>query len=222
MDSHAYRQVAPMNQDFPVSKRRSRLPWVLLVLVVAVIACVTLYRQFRSPPTMANASQSVESNDRGVNARRLSPEEIRALASRSQGTSSQATARNMGEMLEKRKRMAAATQERIQKRNAAMAARFAAEKPDPAWANAHEKDLVSLQGSDPMRDAGAKATNLQADCRSTMCRVQADFPDAGAAANWLQLYMGGVGDSLPVATAHQIVNPDGSVRVEIYGMGRKR
>jgi len=211
-----------MNQDPSASKRRSPLPWVLLVLVVAVIAGVTLYRQYRSPQATANPSQTVGSNHRGVTAKSLSPEEIRALARRSQGTSSQATARNMGEMLEKRKRMAAATQERIQKRNAAMASRFAAEKPDPAWANAHEKDLVSLQDSDPMRDAGAKATSLQADCRSTMCRVQADFPDAGAAANWLQLYMGGVGDSLPVATAHQIVNPDGSVRVEIYGVARKR
>ena len=211
-----------MNQDPSASKRRSPLPWVLLVLVVAVIAGVTLYRQYRSPQATANPSQAVGSNHRGVTAKSLSPEEIRALARRSQGTPSQATARNMGEMLEKRKRMAAATQERIQKRNAAMASRFAAEKPDPAWANAHEKDLVSLQDSDPMRDAGAKATSLQADCRSTMCRVQADFPDAGAAANWLQLYMGGVGDSLPVATAHQIVNPDGSVRVEIYGVARKR
>lgn len=211
-----------MNQDSSASKRRSPLPWVLLVLVVAVIAGVTLYRQYRSSQATANPSQSVGSDDRAVTAKGLSPEEIRALARRSQGMSSQATARNMGEMLEKRKRMAAATQERVRKRNAAMAGRFAAEKPDPAWANAHERDLVSLQDSDPMRDAGAKATNLQADCRSTMCRVQADFPDAGAAANWLQLYMGGVGDSLPVATAHQIVNPDGSVRVEIYGVARKR
>jgi len=222
MDSHAYRQVVPMNQDFSTSKRRSRLPWVLLALVVMVIAGVTLYRQFRSQSTTASHSQSVESTGREATARRLSPEEIRALASRSPGVPGQATARDMAEMMEKRKRMAAASQERIQKRNAAMIGRFAAAKPDPSWSNAHEKDLASLQDSDPMRDAGAKAANFQADCRSTMCRVQADFPDAGAAANWLQLYMGSVGDRLPVATAHQVTNPDGSVRVEIYGMGRKR
>lgn len=211
-----------MSQDFPASERRSRLPWVLLVLIVALIAAVTLYRQFRSTSATENPSQSAESTGREVTARRLSPEEIRALARRSQATSSQATARNMDEMLEERKRMAAASQARMQKRNAAMAGRFAAEKSDPSWANAHEKDLVSLQDSDPMRDAGVKAADFQADCRSTMCRVQADFPDASAAANWLQLYMGSVGDRLPVATAHKITNPDGSVRVEIYGVGRKR
>lgn len=210
-----------MNQNFSISKRRSRLPWALLVLVVMVIAGVTLYRQFRPPPATENPSRSVESTGREATAR-LSAEEIRALARRSPGVSGQATARDMAEMMEKRKRMAASSQERIQKRNAAMVGRFAAEKPDPSWSNAHEKDLAALQDSDPMRDAGAKAGNFQADCRSTMCRVQADFPDAGAAADWLQLYMGSVGDRLPVATAHQVTNPDGSVRVEIYGVGRKR
>jgi hypothetical protein len=128
----------------------------------------------------------------------------------------------MAGMMEKRKRMAQATQARNRERNAAMVGRFAAERPDPAWSSSHEKALASLQDSDPMRDAGARAANLQIDCRSTMCRIQGDFPDAGAAANWLQLYMSGVGDQLPVATAHQVTNPDGSVRVEIYGIGRKR
>ena len=125
------------------------------------------------------------------------------------------------DMMEKRKRMAAASQERTQKRNAAMAGSFSAEKSDPAWSGAHERELASLQDSDPMRDAGVKAGNFRAECRSTMCRIQADFPDASAAASWLQLYMGGVGDRLPVATAHQVTNPDGSVRIEIYGVGRK-
>jgi hypothetical protein len=222
MESHADSEVVQMSHDFPVSKRRSRLPWVLLVLIVALIVGVTLYRQFRTPSITAELPQTVESTERGVTARRLSPEEIRALARRSPGMSGQATALDMTAMIEKRKRMAAASQERIQKRNVAMVQAFAAEKPDAAWSNAHERDLASLQDSDPMRDAGVKAANLDVDCRSTMCRIQADFPDAGAAASWLQIYMGSVGDRLPVATAHKVTNPDGSVRVEIYGVGRKR
>lgn len=210
-----------MNQDSAASTRRSRLPWILLSLVVAVIAGVTLYRQFRSPADTAPSSPAVgEAGDPGVAARRLSPDEIRALAKRSPGTSGAATAVDMAQMMEKRKRMAEATQARIRERNAAMVQRFSAEKPDPSWSSAHEKDLASLQDSDPMRDAGAKAENFQADCRSTMCRIQGDFPDAGAAADWLQVYMSSVGDRLPVATAQQIRNPDGSVRVEIYGVGR--
>ena len=211
-----------MNQDFSASKRRTRLPWVLLALVVMVIAGVTLYRQFRSPSTAPAPAQAVESTDRGIAVGRLSPEQIRALARRSPGMSGQATAMDAAAMMEKRKRMAAANQERIQKRNVAMVETFAAEKPDPAWAGAHERGLASLQDSDPMRDAGAKARNFQAECRSSMCRIQGDFPDAGMASDWLQLYMAGVGDQLPVATAHQIRNPDGSVRIEIYGVGRKK
>ena len=212
-----------MNQNPAGTPRRSYLPWLLLGLVVALIAGITLYRQFRSPPTTATPSKAVvEPADRGTGAGRLSPEEIRALAQRAPLASGSATARNMAEMLEKRKRMAEATQARNQQRNAAMASSFAAEKADPAWSGTHEKGLASLQDSGPMHDAGVKAENFQAECRSSMCRIQADFPGQSMASDWLQLYMSSVGDRLPVATAHQIRNPDGSVHVEIYGVGRKK
>lgn len=211
-----------MNPDPTGMPRRSRLPWVLLVLIVAVIAGVTLYRHFTAIDAAEVVAQPDATAAQGTGPRRLSAEEIRALARRSPGTTAPATARNMAEMMQKRARMAEATQARIQQRNTAMASRFSTEKPDPSWAGAHEKELVSLQDSDPMRDAGAKAENFQVECRSSMCRIQGDFKDAGAAGSWLQLYMSGVGDSLPVATAHQIRNPDGTVRVEIYGLGRQK
>jgi hypothetical protein len=212
-----------MSQEAGAAARRSRLPWVLLAAVVAVIAGVTLYRQFQSGAGQpAGSPDAADATATGIRVRDLSPEQLRALAAGSPGQSGPATAGDMAGMMEKRKRMAQATQARNRERNAAMVGRFAAERPDPAWSSSHEKALASLQDSDPMRDAGARAANLQIDCRSTMCRIQGDFPDAGAAANWLQLYMSGVGDQLPVATAHQVTNPDGSVRVEIYGIGRKR
>lgn len=210
-----------MSQNPVGTPRRSYLPWILLGLVVAMIASVTLYRQFSATDAPEEASVSGTA-ERGSDHRRPSPEEIRALARRSPLASGTATARNMTELLEKRKRMTEAAQARIQQRNAAMASRFSAEKSDPVWSGAHERDLASLQDSDPMRDAGVKAENFRAECRSSMCRVQGDFADAGTASTWLQLYMGSVGDRLPVATAHQIRNPDGSVRVEIYGVGRKK
>ncbi len=209
-----------MNRNLSETKRRSRLPWLLLALVVAVIAGVTLYRQFGSPSGTARpAETALEPDGRASPGTHPSPGEIRTPASRSPG---RATARDMAEMMEKRERVAEATQARTRERNAALAARFAAEKPDPSWSSAHEADLASLQDSDPMRDAGAKAANFHADCRSTTCRIQADFPDSSAAADWLQVYMASVGDRLSVATAHKTTNPDGSVRMEIYGVGRKR
>jgi hypothetical protein len=215
MDETIMKDTQPMN-------RRSRLPWIMLGLVVAVIAGVTLFRQFRST---AEPGSSVEAanTDRagGMSLQRLSPDELRALASRSPAQTGPATARDMAGMMEKRKRIAEATQARIEKRNTEMSSRYSAEKIDPKWSTAHAQELGSLQDSGSMRDAGAKVANFQADCRSTMCRIQGDFPNPGMAADWLQLYMGSVGDRLPVATAHQIRNPDGSVRVEIYGVGRK-
>lgn len=206
-----------MNDQPAGAPRRSRLPWILLALVVAVIAGVTLYRQFRSP---ADVGESALDPAAG-RTQPLSGEEMRSLAAAAPKASGVATPRDMAEMMQKRASMAATSQTRIQRRNADMASRFSAEKADPAWSGAHEKDLASLQDSGPMRDAGAKIENFRADCRSSMCRIQGDFPNAGMAADWLQLYMGSVGDRLPVATAHQIRNPDGSVRIEIYGVGRK-
>lgn len=209
-----------MSRNPSAAPRNPRLPWILLAAVVAVIAAVTLYRQYGAVDA-GDKPPAAETAQRGIVPGQPTPEEIRALARRTPDASGPATARDMAEMLEKRKRMAEATQAANRERNATMASRFAAEKSDPAWSGAHERDLASLQDSDPMRDAGVKAGNFRAECRSTMCRIQADFPDASAAASWLQLYMGGVGDRLPVATAHQVTNPDGSVRIEIYGVGRK-
>lgn len=202
---------------------RSRLPWVLLALVVAVIAGVTLYRQFHSVPAQADAlAPSPDPGAGGTAIGSLSPDQMRALARRSPGQSGPMNATDMAAMVEKRKRMAEATQTRNRERNAAMASRFVAEKADPAWSGAHERELASLQDSGPMRDAGAKATNFRVECRSTICHIHAEFPSQGMANDWLQLYMGNVGDGLPVATAHQARNPDGSIRVEIYGVGRKQ
>lgn len=211
-----------MNDNSVGTPRRSFLPWLLLGLIVAVIVGVTLYRQLGGAADIAGNTPVPDAAGRDAGNKHPSSQETDASRQRSPGASGSATARNMAEMLEKRKRMAEATQARNQQRNAAMASRFSAEKNDPSWSGAHEKDLASLQDSDPMRDAGAMAANFQADCRSTMCRIRGDFPNAGAAADWLQLYMGSVGDRLPVATAHQITNPDGSVRIEIYGVGRKK
>ncbi len=201
---------------------RSRLPWALLAVIVAMIAGVTLYRQFHSAPAQhQNAAPAPDPGAGNAALGRLSPEELRRLATRSPGQPRPMTAEDMAGMMQKRNRMAEATQAANRARNAAMASRFAAEKSDPAWSGTHEKDLAALLDSDPMRDAGVKSENFRADCRSTMCRIQVDFPDQGMASDWLQLYMGSVGDRLPVATAHQIRNPDGTVRIEIYGVGRK-
>lgn len=210
-----------MSQDPATSNRHSPLPWVLLALFIALIAGVTLVRQFRASESGIASSPPAAPGDssQGTPEHRPSPDELRALASRS--SSQVGAADEMARILGKRKRTTEATQARIQQRNAAMASRFAAEKSDPAWSGMHEKDLAALLDSDPMRDAGVKAVNFRADCRSTMCRIQADFPNRSMASDWLQLYMGSAGDRLPVATAHQVANPDGSVRVEILGVGRE-
>lgn len=211
-----------MNRNATTPRRRLRLPWVLLGLMVAIIAGVTAYRhlgQAEKPSVSGSDIASGTAPESPI--RRLTPDDMRALAARSPGSPAPTTARDMAEMMKKRKLMTEASQAQVRKRTAEMSSRFAAEKTDPKWSVAHAQELDSLQDSGQMRDAGAKVENFRADCRATMCRIQGDFPSATMASDWIQLYMASVGNRLPMATAHQVRNPDGSVRVEIYGVGRK-
>lgn len=210
------------NNTLPLHRRMS-LPWLLLALVVAGVVGGTWYSHSRPPiKDPVSAFDATVGASGELQRQHPTPDEIRELAARRSTQAGPATVMDMAGMIEKRKRMGEATQERIRMRNAEMASSFATEKTDTAWASAHERSLASLQDSGPIRDAGAEAQNFQAECRSSMCRIQADFPNRSAAEDWLQLYTAGLGNNLPVVTAHKTANPDGSVRLEIYGIGRKR
>lgn len=101
--------------------------------------------------------------------------------------------------------------------------RYESENIDPAWSNATRQALMapSLAASDQIRATHSEPSGLAVDCRSTTCRVTADFPNRIAADDWSTFYLTGAGDRLPNATLRKTTNTDGSVRVEIYAIARR-
>lgn len=198
-----------------VSGAVSRLPWLLFAAALLIVGGVSLYRRHAQAPAPAPAAEAPRSRIAD-----LTPEQIRALAARSRGAAP-AQPMDMAQMMHKREQIQQRTQERIERNNTAMVKRFAGETADPAWSGAHERALAESSDTAAMHAAGVEARNFSAACKATMCRISASFPDMSAAEDWLQLYMAGVGKKLPAATAHKTTNPDGSVQVEIYGLGRK-
>lgn len=102
-----------------------------------------------------------------------------------------------------------------------LAARYAAEPVDAAWASAKEAKLLAASTSDEIRRSNAVPGNYRASCRSTVCRIGADFPNRGAVQDWLTLFSTGVGGELPNEAYVVTTNPDGSVHLDIMGLARK-
>jgi hypothetical protein len=103
----------------------------------------------------------------------------------------------------------------------ALAARYAAEPVDAAWAAAKEARLLAASVSDEIRRTNAVPENYRASCRSTVCRIGADFPDRGAAEDWLTLFSTGTGGELPNEAYIVTQDPDGGIHLEIMGLARK-
>ena len=105
--------------------------------------------------------------------------------------------------------------------HAELAARYAAEPVDGPWASAKEARLLGASTSDEIRRANAVPRNYSARCRSTVCRIGADFDDRGAIQDWLTLFSTGLGGEVPSEAYTVSQNPDGSFHLDIMGLARK-
>ena len=103
----------------------------------------------------------------------------------------------------------------------ALAARYAAEPVAAAWAAGKEAVLLAASDSPEIRRVGATPGNYRASCRSSMCRIDADFPDKGAMEDWLTLFSTGNGGELPFQAYVVSRNPDGSFHLDVMALARK-
>lgn len=101
-----------------------------------------------------------------------------------------------------------------------VAAQFAAEKVDPAWAPTKQVDLKKIAELPQITSAVPAPKQMAVDCRSSMCRIEGTFDASGSAQDWTLLYLSSVGDALPSAVVSRVQNPDGTSSVRIYGRAR--
>jgi len=94
---------------------------------------------------------------------------------------------------------------------------YRSEKTDPAWASAKERELLPLTQVAQIQQMNAVPKQLDIDCKTSSCRIQADFDGSGTANDWATVFTASLGSSMPTGTVQQTTNPDGSVTIEVYG-----
>lgn len=118
----------------------------------------------------------------------------------------------------------AASRERIDRTVKAgrqrLQAQFSAERADPAWAMGREQDLAAHSTSPQIASLHLDADNFRANCRSSICRVTADFDNRSNAEDWFALFLTNTGTGLGHASYQLSANPDGSTHIEVYGTAR--
>jgi hypothetical protein len=65
---------------------------------------------------------------------------------------------------------------------------FAAQRVNPEWAPPKEREILQLVGSDKFKASNASPEGLEVECRSSLCRVTADFPSNVAAQDWTEFF----------------------------------
>ncbi len=114
------------------------------------------------------------------------------------------------------------SQRKAKSQHLALQARFAAEHVDPGWAAAQHSTLLEASGAGQIAGLHAQPEHFDVDCKSTTCRVEADFFRHSAAQDWLTLFLMNAGASMYKETYAYSTNPDGTSRVTIYGVGGTR
>jgi hypothetical protein len=98
--------------------------------------------------------------------------------------------------------------------------RYENESVDPPWSAVKEATLLRASTSTQITELGAEPGNLGIDCKSSVCRVTADFSNSSLAEDWVTLFMLNAGSEMPRAVFDYSNNPDRSVHVVILGYSR--
>lgn len=188
------------------------LPRIILAVVVIIVVVVTVFRNGREADNsvVATPMQDPVVADTTPSTANVSSRPRFARAQPLLDTTR--TARN-----EQR----AAMQEQVDGTHAALASQYRNQKVDPVWAPGKERELAGLSSSDQIKQLNADVTNMTVDCKASVCKISGDFKSTTAGDDWVTLYMGNLGSKLPSASYKYIRNADGTVRIEIYGVGRK-
>lgn len=95
-----------------------------------------------------------------------------------------------------------------------------AEPIDATWAAQARSDLGAIVESEALKTSGIEPSDYTADCRSSTCRISANFTSSGNAEDWGTFFLASSGKTLRQAKMTIIQNPQGGAEVRIYGARR--
>jgi hypothetical protein len=196
-------------------KRSSKTPLIVAAVLVAAVVTGTIAMRGRADTTSDATPPAAAAVDVAPSGMAGGARATRAPATR-KGTTDAQLAEHVGLRAQRRDEQMARTA--AMKRQSAE--RFAAEQVDPAWAPQKEAELTGVANLPSFETAGVKPTEMRMDCKSSMCRIDGQFINNGAAEDWILIYMSSVGSAMPNSVVSRTQNPDGSTRVEIYGRAR--
>ncbi|HET7125785.1 MAG TPA: hypothetical protein VFI26_01630 [Lysobacter sp.] len=99
---------------------------------------------------------------------------------------------------------------------------FSREPDDPSSSDL-ERRLRSTMGDKRLRLSGIVPEGVDVKCRHDVCRVVANFHDAGDAADWMALYVAFMGtDAVPVHRAVFVKIADGGMQARLFAMQGER
>ncbi len=99
--------------------------------------------------------------------------------------------------------------------------RYDSERVDAVWASRKQQALERLSVSPQIEQLNAQPLSINAQCRTSICLINADFPSRVAATDWHTLYTLNAGTEMFNASMRSTVNPDGSVHLQMYGLARQ-
>jgi hypothetical protein len=189
------------------------VPWIVVATLVAVIAATMLYQRGRGGDAAVAGAPGAPNPVATAPMRDGRPLPQRSVA---QPMTPEMVRERQAVLAKKR----AEVQQRVDQTQAAFRARYAGEPVDAAWAGAKEAALAQASVSPQIRELGVEPGNLAVDCRSTMCRITADFPSTSAGDDWFTLYMNNVATDVPVASYKYNRKPDGTYTIDVYAVGK--
>ena len=199
-----------------MSAQKSRLPIVIALAVVVALVGITLYRYYgSSAKAPATETAIAEATPTGV----ASSSGNASTPARNPGINMDGQ-RKIEALAERRRAMRAEQTKRQNALRDKAAAEFAGERKDPAWARGKERELDAIAELPAITDVGADPKQLDIECRARSCKIDGLFDNMSHSEDWVLSYMSSVGNALPTAVVTQLPNPDGSIRVDIYGKAR--
>lgn len=202
--------------------------WPLALLLACVVGAAIFYS--RSASRDAVADGEIEHKlDRMIELQQKQEARLQRLESRDMGFDSGATPSSAARAMPPMARAAPAIPtlaERMQAKDRMVAdleSRFAAQPVLAAWAVPNERQISDFLAPDHLRKSGLPAPKqYDVQCKSSLCRVHADFAsDADADATLQDLYTT-IARSLPAAQTFRTTAPDGTVQVVVYANPGRR